>query len=268
MLNSIVNNTFYVISILFLTLSFLSATFFNVNFTYKSLLNTDGLTLIGILFALVTLILQKIPIFRRFIIFLLLKFNFLQLDYRFEVLLTAPKNFKVDDFWMYFQESVINFQKFKSNDFKITFSNNNKIHSFHRAVGGNIEIEKTENFESDSNKDNNNWIFSIDGISPYRVLERNMNFVINTYLEMMSKEHIISEKISLTISKNNTEYDLEKIGVLLSARNYKLSQANIVIECNQDTIITLNSNFGVTMTSRNKGDFSNSLEALKSVLIS
>ncbi|MEK4245298.1 hypothetical protein MKZ20_08135 [Psychrobacillus sp. FSL K6-2684] len=260
MVPSILNQIFYVVSILFLVLSFLSATFFNEDFTFKSLLNTDGLTLIGIIFSLTTLILQKIPLFRRLIIFVLLRFNYLQLDYRLEVSVVTQKKYEVEDIWGFFEESVINFEKYKTNDYKFSYTSNNKIHSFHRAVGGNVHIEKTTN--------NNNWTISIDGTSSYRILERNINFVINTYLEIMSKEQITSDKISLIISKNNTEYDLEKIGVLLSSKNYKMSHTNIEIECNTDTLITINSNYGITMTSKNKGDFSNSLEALKSILIS
>jgi hypothetical protein len=267
-LKKIIDNVFYVISILFLTFSFLSATFLNENFTYKSLLNTDGLTLIGIIFALATLILQKIPIFRRVIIFFLLRFNFLQLDYRFEISIIAPKNIKVDNIFEYLQESVDSFDKFKSNKFKMNFSNYNKIQIFHRALAGNVEIDKTVDFTSEGDSNLHFWNISVDGVSAYRILERNINFMINTYLETMLKYNIKSEKISLLISQNNTEYDLEKIGVLLSARKYRLSQANLQIDCNQNTIITINSNYGITMTSQNKGDFSNSLEALKSILVS
>ena len=268
MLKKIIDNVFYVISILFLAFSFFSATFFNENFTYKSLLNTDGLTLIGIIFALITLILQKIPIFRRGIIFFLLRFNFLQLDYRFDISISAPKDIKVENLFEYLQESVNGFDKFKSNEFNMHFSNKNKIKVFHRALAANVEIEKTMNYSPEDDPNLSYWNISIYNVSSYRILERNINFMINTYLEQVAKHHIISRKISLLIFKKNTEYDLEQIGVLLTARKYKLSQANLQIDCNQNTIITINSDYGITMTSQNKGDFSNSLEALKSVLIS
>ncbi|KAB7663381.1 hypothetical protein [Bacillus sp. B1-b2] len=268
MVKKLIDNVFYVISILFLTFSFLSATFLNENFTYRSLLNTDGLTLLGIIFALVALIFQKIPIFRRAIIFVLLRLNFWQLDYRFEISLCAPKEIKVEDLFKYFSESVENFDNFKSNKFKVNFTNKNKMKIFHRALAANVEFDKTIDYSSERDSNLNYWNISVDGVSSYRIVERNIIFMINTYLEKILKDKIISTKINLTISKNNTEFDLEKIGVLLSARKYKLNHSNIQIDCNENTIITINSNYGITMTSQNKGDFSNSLEALKSVLIS
>ncbi|CAH0346748.1 hypothetical protein [Bacillus sp. CECT 9360] len=269
MYKKVIDGIGFYFALSFIILSFFAHTFFNDEFTWRGMLNTDGLTLLGLLGAFLSMIVLKIPLLRRLIVSVLLKTNFLQLDYHITVNFKAAANENVEDLFLNFQEAIRSFQKFSSNDFSMNFSNHNKVKIFHRAIAGNVEIYKSSNDDEDEDcEDLTNWIIQIDGVSPYRVLERNINFLCNSYLELLSRRNVHSNKISITVSRRNSEYSLNNMGVLLSARKYNVNQAFVEITSNETTVITIDTNKGVAMTSRNKGDFLNSIEALKSVLIS
>ncbi len=94
MYQRVVNNILYTISIVFLLGSIYAYIFVNDDFTFLSLFGTDGLTFFGLLIALITMVAMKIPLIKRFIGWILLRFNFSQIDNRTEAVINLPSEKK------------------------------------------------------------------------------------------------------------------------------------------------------------------------------
>lgn len=251
------------IVILFLILCLLTHTFFNQSFEWKTLANTDGLTLIGIVLALLSSILVKIPLFRKVVVAILLKLNIHHLDYRLEILTLAPETTTTEQVFNIFSESVTSFN-YSSNDFDIKYEDSNKIMVYHRGIKANIEISKTSIIEGGKDC----FLIRLDHVSEYRSIERNMKFVGNCFLEDLMNQMYTLKNISIRVSKKNSEYKVADMGVLLSARKYKVHHSRTEIQADRTTKITIDSNTGISMISTSRGDFINSIDALKKVLMS
>lgn len=257
----------YWLSLSFLIVSIIAQIFYNDEFSWLSFANTDGLTILALFLALISLVALKIPVLRKIIIWIMLKLNFLQIDYRMSTTIEAPEDITLDQLFEQFELSVIEY-RLDSNSYNQNFRSNNTLRIFHRALASNIEIKRIENDDYDSESELSKWLLIIDGVSPFRIVERNITFMLNKYLDILSRKNIHSSKVSLTISKKNTEYKLVDMGILLSARNYEINNSYTEINASNSTVITIDNNVGITMTSRNKGDFANSIVALKNILIS
>ncbi|WP_438498116.1 hypothetical protein [Paenibacillus sp. IHBB 3054] len=251
------------IVILFLLLCLFTHTVFNQDFKWGSLANTDGLTLVGIVLALLSSILVKFPLFRRLVGAILLKTNFHHLDYSIEVLAFAPIGTTTTQIFDIFSESVIS-SGLTSNDYNIKYEDLNKITFYHRAIAGNIEISKTTIIEQGRDC----YLIKIDSVSAYRSIENNIKFIGNCFLEDIMDQTFSLKNINVRISKKNSEYKVAQMGLLLSARKYKVQHSHIEIQSSRTTKITIDSNTGVSMISTSRGDFLNSIDALKTVLMS
>lgn len=252
------------IVIIFLVLCFLSHTFFNSEFKWSSLANTDGLTLLAIVLALFASISIKIPVIRKLIGAILLKLNFHHLDYSIELKVLAPETTTTSsEIFDIFMDSIIS-GNFSSNDFDMKYEDINKISFFHRAIAGNVEITKTAFTEQGLNF----FSIKIDGVSAYRSIEKNARFLGNRFLEDLSNKRFILKNIFIRIVRKNTEYKIAHMGLLLSARKYDVQSSHTEIKSNMTTKIIIDSNNGVSMISTSRADFIESIEALKTVLMS
>ncbi len=98
--------------------------------------------------------------------------------------------------------------------------------------------------------------------------KKNIKFFINNFLEQLTSEQIQLEKINLTITNENTEYNLSDKGILIDPRKYKIRYSSVEIASSPNTTISINSTSGLSITSTSKGDFANAMDALKNILIS
>lgn len=251
------------IVILFLLLCFISHTFLNQDFSWTSLANTDGLTLIGIVLALLGSILIKFSLFRRLIGAILLKLNFHNLDYSIEILVLVPETTTVTEIFDHFSDSAVT-SDLSSNDYNIKYEDFNKIVFYHRALAGNVEICKTSVIEGGRHC----FQIKLDGVSTYRLIERNIKFIGNCFLEDIMNKGFGLKTINTRLYRKNSEYKISQMGILLSARDYKIKHSHLEIQSSRTTKITIDSNNGVSMSSTSRGDFLNSIDALKTVLMS
>jgi hypothetical protein len=272
MYKNLVNSILYWISIVFLIVSIYVYIFYNEDFTWQSLFGTDGLTFFGIIVALISMLSMKVVFFRKCVSWVLLKLNFSQLDYSFEVILEAPSDFTLEDFKRHFFSAVSSSGSIKDNTYNVNYNSTNTYRLFHRGLASNVSIKKipsTADFnESEEDVSQNLWKIENDGVTQFRIVERNLRFFTNSYLEYLNNSRVFSNKVVLKISKRNTEFNFIDKGILIDRKKYKINRSNIDILSEQNTYISLNSDVGITLTAKNKGDFNNAFHTLKNILIS
>jgi hypothetical protein len=273
MYRNIVNTILYWLSIVFLIGSLYVYLFEKEDFVWQSLFGTDGLTFFGILATLITMASMRIPFIRKLLSWLLLKINYSQLDYSFEVIVEAPSDIKLESFKQWFFSSIASNGSIRDNTYNVNSNTLQSYKIYHRGLGSNFNIKKIPVSNSldvfdDTVPEYNLWKIESDGVSTFRIVERNIKFFINSYLENLNHQRILPNKVVLKISKKNTEFNLIDKGILIDSRKYKINRSNIDILNDQNTLISLNSDIGITLTAKNKGDFSNAFDALKNILIS
>ncbi|MDF2065555.1 hypothetical protein [Bacillus sp. Cr_A10] len=263
----------YIISMIFLGGSIYAYIFVNDDFTWISLFGTDGLTFFGLVIALVTMLAIKIPLIKRGIGWILLRLNYSQIDYRSEAIIILPAETNIDDIKRALTTSLSNSNLFKHNTKDIN-QNTDFTHSiYHRGMAANIIIKKTVPSQileqtDESTPSNNFWKIEVNGGNVFHRMEKNIKFFVNNFLEQLSIENAILDKINLTISNENTEYNLSDKGILINPRKYKIRYSSVEITSSPNTTISINSTSGLSITSRNKGEFSNAMDALRNILIS
>ena len=273
MYQKFIENVLYIISIIFLGGSIYAYIFVNDDFTWLSLFGTDGLTFFGLVIALVTMLAIKIPIIKKVMGWILLRLNYSQIDYRSEAIINMPAEKTIEDIKRALTISLSNSNLFKQNT-QDTNQNTDFTYSiFHRGMAANIIIKKTVPPQSleqtnESPESKNFWKIEINGGNVFHRMEKNIKFFVNNFLEQMFLEKSSLEKINLTISNENTEYNLSDKGILINPRKYKIRYSSVEITSSPNTTISINSTSGLSITSRNKGDFSNAMDALKNILIS
>lgn len=263
MFEKLIKSLMEYIVILFLILCFITHTFFNQDFSWNSLANTDGLTLVGIILALLSSILVKFPFFRRVMGAILLKLNYHNLDYSVDILTFAPEISNVVEIFDLFSQSVVS-SDLSSNDFNVKYEDENKVVFYHRALAGNVEICKTTIIEEGRNC----FQIKLDGGTTYRSIERNMKFLGNVFLEDIMNKGYRLKSINTRVFKKNSEYKISQMGILLSVRKFKIKYSHLEIQSSRTTLITIDSNKGVSISSTSRGDFLNSIDTLKTVLMS
>lgn len=273
MYKKFVENVLYIITIIFLVGSIYTYIFVNDSFSWTSLFGTDGLTFFGLLFALITTIAIKIPLIKRILSWILLRLNYSQIDYRTEAIIGLPPEKNLENIKEALISSLSKSTLFKQNTCD-TNQNTEQVYSiFHRGMAANIIIKKAvspQNIDYSNENDDpkSYWKIEINGGNVYHRMEKNIKFFVNNFLEELSLATATLEKINLTISNENTEYNLNDKGILINPRKYKIRYSSVEITSSPSTTISINSTSGLSITSRNKGDFSNAMDALKNILIS
>jgi hypothetical protein len=273
MYQKFIESVLYIISIIFLTGSIYAYIFVNDDFTWLSLFGTDGLTFFGLLIALITMLAMKIPLIKRVIGWVLLRLNYSQIDYRSEAIINIPSEKKIEDIKRALITALSHSNSFKQNTQDVNQNTDHMYSIFHRGMAANIIIKKTVPPQSweDPNEDTstrNFWKIEINGGNVYHRMEKNIKFFVHNFLEQLTIESASLDKINLTISNENTEYNLSDKGILINPRKYKIRYSSVEITSSPNTTISINSTSGLSITSRNKGDFSNAMDALKNILIS
>ncbi|WP_256831974.1 MULTISPECIES: hypothetical protein, partial [unclassified Paenibacillus] len=164
-------------------------------------------------------------------------------------------------FWIY----LLRYTNFLTLPTNFTYS------IFHRGMAANIIIKKiaSSHYQEHGDEINTNaWKLEINGGNVFHRMEKNIKFFINNFLEQLTSEQIQLEKINLTITNENTEYNLSDKGILIDPRKYKIRYSSVEIASSPNTTISINSTSGLSITSTSKGDFANAMDALKNILIS
>ncbi|MCY9028890.1 hypothetical protein [Bacillus inaquosorum] len=272
MYKNIVNKILDWMAIIFLVGSLYIYIFEKEDFTWQTLFGTDGLTFFGIIVTLFTMLLPKIPFVKRGIGWFLLTFNISQIDYSFEVIVEAPQNVALKELKDSFFNSIDSNDRIKSNLSDPIRNSDIFYKVYHRGLGTNFSIKKnpdfnnSEDFYEDEEPQLHQWRIKNDGVTSFRILERNIKFFLTSYLEHLSHNRVLPNQLVLKISKKNTEINLVDKGILIDSKKYKVERSNIDISAS-NTNISLNSDIGITLTSKNKGDFSNAFEILKNIII-
>ncbi|MEK5277355.1 hypothetical protein NSS82_03720 [Paenibacillus sp. FSL H7-0735] len=271
MYQRLINNILYVISISFLVGSIYAYVFVNDDFTWLSLFGTDGLTFFGLIIALITMVAMKIPIIKKLFGWMLLRFNFSQIDNRTEAIVNISSDKNIENIKTILSASLTNCNLFKNNNFDVNQNTDLTYSIYHRGMAANIIIKKTAPSiyrDFDEQIEDNVWKLEINGGNVFHRMEKNIKFFVNNFLEQLSLEHTKLEKINLTITNENTEYNLSDKGLLIDPKKYKIRYSSVEIASSPNTTISINSTSGLSITSTNKGDFSNAMDALKNILIS
>lgn len=271
MYQRLVNNILYFISIVFLVGSIYAYVFVNDDFTWLALFGTDGLTFYGLVMALITMVAMRFPLLKKLIGWMLLRFNFSQIDNRTEAIINLPSDKNIENIKTALSNSLMNCSLFKNNNFDVNQNTNLTYSIFHRGMAANIIIKKiapSKYLEYEEQIENNVWKLEINGGNVFHRMEKNIKFFNNNFLEQLSLEQIRLEKINLTITNENTEYNLSDKGLLIDPKKYKIRYSSVEIVSSPNTTISITSTSGLSITSTNRGDFSNAMDALKNILIS
>ncbi|WP_285398101.1 hypothetical protein [Lysinibacillus sp. fls2-241-R2A-57] len=267
MYKNIIDTLSFWIAITFLVISFFAHTIFNNEFSWKSLLNTDGLTLLGIVFTFLSLVALKIPAIKKCIRWILLKINYSQYDYRISIFVNDYKKSEdIESLLKKFEGTINNSNFVNSNEWQEVFKNDIRIKMFHRGIAANVELGKTHIYEP-NNTDFNQWTITIDNISNFRKINENINYVTNDLLETLNENDVKLSKISLSINKNNSELELKNIWPVINKKNYHLNHSSFEITSNDSSVISVDTNVGITLTAKTKGHFQSSIEIIKDLLI-
>lgn len=268
MYKNIIDSLSYWIAIIFLVISFFAHTFFNDEFSWKSLLNTDGLTLLGILITFLSLIALKIPAIKKCIRWILLKIHYSQYDYRISILVNDyNKSEDIESLLEKFEDTINTTNYINSNEWNENFRNNIRIKMFHRGLASNVELGKTHIPNPNNTSTYNQWTIIIDGVSNFRKIDDNIKYVTNNLLETLNEDNVKLSKISLIINKNNSELELKNIWLAINKKNYHINHSSIEITSNDSSVISVDTNVGITLTATNKGHFQSSIEIIKDLLI-
>lgn len=271
MYQRLVNNVLYVVSIIFLIGSIYAYIFKNDNFNWFSLFGTDGLTFFGLIIALISMLAMKIPLVKRIFGWVLLRFNFSQIDNITEAVINFPPDKSIDNIKKSLFDSLATCTLFKNNKFDVNQSTNLTYSIFHRGMAANIIIKKIaspHHYDCEEEPNNNTWKLEINGGNVFHRMEKNIKFFTNNFLDFLTTEQMQLEKINLTITNENTEYNLNDKGILIDRKKYNIRYSNVEITSSPNTTISINSTSGLSITSTSKGDFINAMDALKNILIS
>lgn len=265
-----VENFIYWLSALFLVGSIYIYVAKIAKFKWQGLFGTDALTLYGEVVALLLMLVNKIPIIKRVIAWALLMLNFWQIDYEVTVIMIAPDNFAIAKLRECFDKAVESCGLYKHHDYKVNRDTKVSYEIFHRAMAANVILRKIpvdqDAWDSDE-QELTQWKVEVNGVSTYRILSKNVKFIINNFLESAYREHVSVKKLFLSISNKHTEYSLADKGILINPRKYRISNSQVSIDYNKTTAIIIDSNKGLQLTSLDRGDFANAFGSIKQILI-
>lgn len=246
-----------ILAIAFLSISIFAS--FSKNTVLENYMNTDGLALWGCVLGLLTLLGEKFEIIRKLLNWIIVKLNFIELDYQLEIkfclneakdiLSTSVKELK---------NSISSSQNYKIDELKLLKSSNRqKIFEF-KPMASNISIRSYPN---------NNISITFRGVCKYERFNKNIRFIADNLLEDFNNKNLNIERINLQIFKNNTEGLIVDKGFFSHFKKYTISNSNLEIVTKNNSIITINGKVGVTLNSKSKKTFMNSLEDLEYFLI-
>lgn len=241
------------------------------NFDWQALFGTDGLTLFGILAALISLLGPKIPLIRRFISWCLLSINYSQIDYGFMIYMESQKVLPISDLRSVFEKSItsagLNIENYDINNLTDTH-----FRIYHRELATNISIKSVPNAEFtigttlSEDRKHNLWEIKVDGVSTFRIFERNWRFLNNYFLESLLNSGLRIDRINLKIASSTTEINLGDKGILLDTQKYKILNSRIEIACPDDARILLEKG-GIYLLANSRGEFNNALDTVKNILL-
>lgn len=268
-----VDNILYGFSIIFIIGSIYVNTFANKLFEWKMLFGTDGLTLLGLIFTLISMISMKVKFIRKWIAWLLLTLNISNMDYRVETILVCPASVTITELVSLFKKSVSSSGLYKHDSYDTNRNSISIYKIYHRGMAANVLIQKLDNVDDLSENsfdhfEHNFWKVSIDGVSQFRIMEKNNKFLINNYLEALLKVSAIPTKLSLIVSNKSSEFNLADKGILLDTKKFSVKYSEINIASVNSTKIIIASDTGLSLSAENKGDFSNGLDIIKNIMIS
>ena len=240
------------------------------NKTFFSLLNTDGLALIGLIISLITMISLRWYYVRKAFNLILLNTNVANISYSLEINFESSEFSSIEDVKKVFFDTAGNFKKFKTKNFNFISENKNSYKFNFRQMASNCEIKLMDKIPLEDDEDEflYKWKFEINGVINFRTLNRNIKFLTNGFLEKLQEKDVKVKKINLLVSKEDTEFSIIDKGFFERIKIYEILSSRVTIDTCTTAKIELDSSKGLTLYSRNKGDFLNALEDFKFLLIS
>lgn len=256
------------LSLLFLIIAFIASIKGKTEFSIKNLLNTDGLTIIGIAVAFIMNLALKIPFLRKIFLFILMHLNFKNIDYKIQLRCTSVNSITLNDIFNYFQETIKKSKCYNSYKYNDLTKNDFIIKFYHRGMAANVRFKNiTEDVSGASEGANcNEWLLEIDGVNKFAMLNKNVKYIIDHFLDSNSFK-IDFEYMFLEIELNNSEIDITEIGGWINRKKYPIISSEFKLSIREASFIEKN-NDGICLTAYTKGEFSEGFGVLKLVLIS
>ena len=257
----------FFLSVTFLMLSIYFGTVGNSQFSFKSLIGTDGLTLYGSIMALLTMLSLKWSGIRKIFRFILLRLNISEYDYKVNIQLSYKNDIDVNSL----TASSIDLLKREFNNNQLKYELNSKsisqVKYYIRSMASNFTVKSIVNNTSDEYSLYYKYSFQFDGVSKYSRMNRNIKIVTNM-IEDLTKDGFIVNIISLKIDKLGSEANVATGGIIYNRKNVEIVSSNIVLKNNDDSNITINNLTGISLSSSSIIKFLSSYEIIQDILIS
>lgn len=269
MLRKLQKNFLFIFNMGFLILAFLGQTFWNSNFKWSNLLNTDGLTLLGIVVTFIVNLAPKVKSIRKLFYFIFLKLNILNIDYEIRCQIKTDTSVDLKTIIRNFHECIKTSNLYLDTKYDLNWDNKASYKIYHRAMASNITIKNvTEAFQGFSNDEREIWEIQIDSVNKFGNLEKNIKFLINTFIEKLQEYKNSSiDKIQLVLNSNSSEFDISNKFELVDNKKYEKVSATATIRISDKSNIQITNLRGLTLSSASKGDFVNGFDVIKSILI-
>lgn len=254
------------LSLIFLTIAFIASIKGMANFSVKSLLNTDGLTIIGIVFAFFMNLALKIPILRKVFLFILLHLTFKNFDYKIELRCTSADAITIEDVFKYFQETIEKSKSYGSYKYNDITKNAFVIKFYHRGMAANVRIKNITEDVNEASENCNEWLLEIDGVSKFPMLNRNVRYILDYFLDSNSFK-IDFKHMFVEIELNNSEIDIIELGGWINKKKYPIISSEIKFLIRESSFIEKTKD-GICLVAYTQGEFSEGFDILKLVLIS
>ncbi|MBX9179712.1 hypothetical protein HCG68_01895 [Paeniclostridium sordellii] len=244
-------------TILYLGISFYYATFGNTEFTVKSLLNTDGLTLLGIIITFTYTIMSKSEYIRYRINSL--RVNGKVFDYKITLMFDYKQEIDLENIKEAFDNVLSNYKKIKILNIEATNTNKSFTKYYYRDIFSNI------NFYLD--RENNNLYIDLYGGITYKSITELVKFLVLDLLDENNfTKKLFFNRVELRLDSRNSEFKISNLILNDNIEKYKIMESYINIEVDENTDLKID-NGVIHMNSINKNSFFKSYEKIKSIII-
>lgn len=229
---------------------------------------TDALTLYGLVATFLSMLAMKVPFIRKIFRWFLLNFSITKINY--ELSMVVDSNLETKDLYDILLNSILETDIFDNTEYEVFNRKHMLIRFSVAAMNATIAI-KEQSITSDYKEDGVNFSkrhkIEIKGIDNFKSMNKNINFILYIMAEKLQHKQLQFNKFYLKVKKNSTEYNFLNENNLLLDKSSKVIHSETQIE-KTNSIIAIDIHEGITISSKNRGEFLIAIDLLKDILVS
>lgn len=263
-----IDNFIYYLSLVFLIGSIIMYFVNGKSFGWDTFFGTDALTLYGLIVTFLSLSALKVPFLRKWIKWCLLNFNITKLNHEISVVMDS--NLNTEELFNRFLAEINASDLYPNKEYEIYNKDPLLIRFDIPAMNATISIKEhsiTSDYQRGLSVSKRHKI-ELKSVDNYRSMIKNLKFILNILIEKLQSQEkdIQFNKFYIKIKKQTTEYNFLNENRFLLNKSVEVVYSETQLT-KMNSTITINAHEGVTISSRNKGEFLTALDFLSDILV-